>query len=283
MTDKGLVYVPKADYWLRNGRYHRRLVLAPPGSPQLPLRDDDHNLWQGFAVEPKPGDWTLNRQHIRDIICGGDRRLEKWLHNWIAALVQRPGQHAWTAPLLRGGQGVGKGHLVSTILGKLFRAPQFAHLTRPEHLTGDFNEHLSSKVLVFADEAFWGDKGAANDLKGLITEDSIWINEKHLPKRSEPSSLHVIIASNADRPVPVERDDRRFVVFDVDESKKNDQAYFTGLHHELDNGGREALLHYFLSLAIDPNNRGNRPAAPPSWRGGRKYFRTALLLPGERK
>jgi hypothetical protein len=41
-------------------------LTAPPGY---------FNLWRGFAVEPKDGEWSLFRNHLRDKVCGGDQKL----------------------------------------------------------------------------------------------------------------------------------------------------------------------------------------------------------------
>jgi hypothetical protein len=244
--------VPLATYWLshKDARRYNTMVFAPPGS-SANIGDDDYNTWRGLAIKPAPGDWWLNRHHIREVICAGNEDHEKWMHNWIAALVQRPGQHGWVAPVLKGGQGIGKGHFANVMLGGLFRARNYAHLTVPEHLTSDFNSHLEDRVLVFADEAVWGNAKVANRLKGLITEPEIMINRKHMPQEIQLSALHIIIASNADRPLPVERDDRRLLVLQVSEEFKQDQPYFAALHEELRDGGHAAMLDYFLNYEVD--------------------------------
>ena len=42
------------------------------------------------------------------------------------------------------------------MLGRLFYPQQYLHMIGANQLTAEFNEHLSGKVLVFADEATWG-------------------------------------------------------------------------------------------------------------------------------
>ena len=86
----------------------------------------------------------------------GDSEYFAWLINWCAALVQKPGRHAMTAIVLRGGQGVGKGHFANLMLGALFHPQQYLHIMGASQLTAEFNEHLSGKVLIFADESTWG-------------------------------------------------------------------------------------------------------------------------------
>jgi hypothetical protein len=249
----GKEYAPLAEAWLKSpdARRYRSLVFAPPGSSATFLEGQDYNLWRGLAVEPAPGDWFINRHHIKNVICAGNEEHERWLHNWIAAMLQKPGQHGWVAPVLKGGQGIGKGYFAHTQLGGMFRPRNYAHLTNPDHLTSDFNSHLEDRVYVFADEAFWGAKKAADRLKGLITESDIMINRKHVPQEIQSSALHIVIASNAERPLPVERDDRRLFVLQVSEEFKQDQDYFTALLDELEREGRPAMLDYFLSFQVE--------------------------------
>jgi len=242
-----------ADFWLkhRQGRQYNKLVYAMPGSRQQ-AGPNDYNGWQGFSVEPKPGCWDLNREHIRHIICNGDPFAFKWVMNWSAALIQFPGRHAWVALVMKSGQGTGKGHYANNMIGRLFGPQQYIHILGSGQLTGEHNEHLSGKCFVFADESTWGgDPRAAAKIKGLITEDTTPIHRKFLKIVDEPSMLHICIASNNEWPIPIEPGDRRFTVLEVSEEKKQDQRYFGQLLAELKNGGHAAMLAELLEHEID--------------------------------
>jgi hypothetical protein len=239
--------------WLkhRDGRRHDRLVYVMPGSTEQ-LRDDDYNGWLGFTVTPAAGDWSRNQAHIRDIICRGDEACFAWVLNWCAALVQLPGTHAFAAIVLRGGEGTGKGHFAHQMLGALFHRQQYLHIIGAEALTGRFNEHLSGKVLIFADESTWGgDPRAADRLKGMVTENTVNIERKFLPLVEEPSALHIIMASNNEWPVAIPIDDRRYMVLDVADTQRQNDAYFGPLRQELADGGLAGMLHDLLRHAID--------------------------------
>lgn len=254
-TESKWRYIPLADWWLEHpeARKYKRLQFLPPTRDgEQSLAVGEYNTWHGLALKARPGDWKFNRAHIRDVICAGNDEHEQWLHNWIAGLLQAPGEHGWVAPVLKGGQGTGKGFFAHNQLGGMFRDRNYCHLTVPEHLTSDFNSHLEDKVLVFADEAVWGQAKVANRLKGLITETDIMINRKHVPQENQKSCLHIIIASNHERPIPVERDDRRLFVLQVSEAFKQQNDHFEMLRWELDHaGGRAAMLDYFSRLEVN--------------------------------
>jgi hypothetical protein len=242
-----------ADYWLKHpkGRQHNRLVYVMPGSRER-LRDGDYNGWQGYTVAPAPGDWSRNRDHLFRVICRGDRVIFDWVINWLRALFQLPGRHAWSSIVLRGEQGTGKGHFADFMIGQCFHPQQYLHLVGANQLTAEFNEHFSGKVFIFGDETCWGgEKQAAEKLKGLITEDTILIHRKFLKAVEEPSALHIVMASNSEWPVAIPRDDRRFLVLDIATDRQQDQAYFAGLRAEFAAGGRAAMLHDLLQQPVD--------------------------------
>lgn len=239
--------------WLRSkeGNQYGRLVYAMPGSAQQ-AGPNDYNGWRGFTIEPQSGDWSTNRDHLFRVICNGNQAHFEWLLNWCAALVQQPGRHAMSSIVLRGGQGIGKGHFADKMIGRLFHAQQYLHMIGANQLTAEFNEHLSGKVLVFADEATWGgDPRHAAKLKGLVTEDNVPIHRKFLKMVEEPSALHIIVASNGDWPVPADWDDRRFFVLDVSDERKQDETYFSQLLKELRDGGHAAMLYDLLQYKLD--------------------------------
>ena len=83
----------------------------------------------------------------------------------ILFLVQRPGERPGTAVVLRGGQGVGK-TIVGQIVGHLLDPAHYVLVTQQRHLTGTFNKHLMSRLLVQVEEAFWaGDRQTRGTLK----------------------------------------------------------------------------------------------------------------------
>ncbi len=109
-----------------------------------------------------------------------------------------------------------------------------------------------------ADEAFWaGDRKAIGVLKALVTESTLQIEMKHRDAFRVKNHISIIMASNNDWVVLAALDERRFAVFDVAETRKQDRPFFERLIHQLEHGGYEALLcdllHFDLgSCGVDP-------------------------------
>jgi len=107
--------------------------------------------------------------------------------------------------------------------------------------------HLKDKLLVFVDEGFWaGDKSQAGVLRGLITENKIQIEPKGVNPFPVDNHMRFIIASNSDWIVPAALDERRVFVVDVSSKRQRDYEYFNALVHQMDSGGREAMLYDLL-------------------------------------
>jgi len=211
--------------------------------------DDYYNIWRGFAVEPKDGDCGLYLKHIEENVTNGNPEVYRYFIEWMADLVQNPGKKPGTSLVLRGKQGTGKGIFVAEF-GKLL-GEHFVHLRHGKHLTGNFNSHLGSALLVFADEAVWGgDKQAEGSLKGLVTEETMLIERKGVDAIPVKNHVHLIAASNESWVVPAGMEERRFCVVDVSNKRQQDTEYFGSIVKQMENGGREALLHYLLNYDL---------------------------------
>lgn len=240
---------PLGRLWLqhRNRRTHDEIGLwAPPREAP----DGALNLWRGFSIKPSAGNWPLMRAHIRGVIAAGDPALDDYVIRWLAWAVQNPGEQAEVALVLRGGQGTGKGTLGNTFC-ELF-GPHAVHVTDPRKFaTGQFNAHLARCCFLFADECYWGgDRQHEGQLKGMLTEPQLMIEPKGVDAYPVDNALHVLISSNNKWVVPVAVDDRRFVVCDVAETRKQDVKYFKALRAEIDSGGAAAMLHDLLRFDL---------------------------------
>ena len=240
---------PWGKVWLEHPQRREYLALRfLPGQPEVV--DGYYNMWRGFAVEPKPGDWGLMQDHIRTVLANGDVTSADYILKWAAWAVQHPDLPAEAALVFKGGKGTGKG-IFARAIKRLF-GQHGLQITSPMQLTGRFNAHLRDCCLLFADEAILpDDKKAENVLKSLITEPEIPIEGKGVNVVQARNHLHVIMASNDDWVVPAGVDERRFAVFEVSREFQQDNSYFEALAAQMRNGGMEAMLHDLLAVDLD--------------------------------
>lgn len=235
------------DLWLDhpNRRQYESIVFAP--NREVP---GHYNLWKGFAVEPKPGDCSLYLAHLRDNICRKNEGIFNYLVGWMAHVVQAPEERAGVAMVFRGKQGTGKG-VMGTEFGSLFGS-HFTHVQHSRHLVGHFNGHFKQALVVFADEAFWaGDKAGEGALKAMVTEERLPIEYKGKDVFYVRNHIHLMIASNHDWVVPAGLEERRFCTLDVGEDHMQEKEYFKAIKEQMNNGGREALLHYLMHYDLN--------------------------------
>lgn len=248
-SENGSHNLPVGKWWLRHPMRREFSGLTfQPGGPLIV--GGDLNLWRGFGVEPRAGDWSLMQTHIRQALADGNHGHADYIMRWLAWAVQNPDKPAEVALVLRGGQGTGKGVLgraMCTVFGQhglqVSSAMQFA---------GRFNAHLRDVCLLFADEAVRPeDPNARSALKTLLTEPSLAIEGKGRDIVAASNHTKVIMASNDRWVVPTEQDDRRFAVFGVSSAHAQDSRYFSALFAEADRGGLAAMLFDLLAMPLE--------------------------------
>jgi hypothetical protein len=233
--------------WIEDPR--RRSYDGVTLDPKEQATANIYNLWLGWGVDPKAGDWPLLRQHMLEIICSGNEEHYRYLISWCAHCVQHPEKQAEVAVVMRGLKGTGKGAMAQVMM-RIFRHHSL-HITHSRHLVGNFNAHLIDALFLFLDEAFWGgDKPGEGVLKALVTEKTVQIEPKGVDSFPAANRLKIMMASNNDWVVPATADERRFFMPTVSDAKKGDRAYFNALHKALDAGETSAFLHSLLSYDL---------------------------------
>jgi hypothetical protein len=242
-------------------------AVAKNGSPQRGF----FNAWAGLHVDPldlkhdlgfndKQIDALLPEErlaeyakhcnlyldHLRTVICGGNTEHYEFLLSWMSDLVKRPWNKSGCAVVMKGHKGCGKGTVVEPF--KYIFGSHYLYIDSKDHLVGRFNALQGGKVLLFADESFWGgdkwsNSGAEGKLKSLITEKMSLIEYKGIDAIQVPNYVHLFMASNEDWVVPATEDERRFLVLSASPEKLT-KGYFDALNKQLNSGGVMALLAY---------------------------------------
>lgn len=249
------------DAWVKNAkrRSYTGIVFAPQGTS-----DNFYNLFRGFSIPPVAGDCSLYFQHLLDNICRGNKEYCEYLLNWMAHMIQFPGELPGVAIVLRGPQGVGKG-VATDELGRLVE-PHYIALTNMEQLVGRFTGHLKDKLLVYANEATWGgNKSAEGALKAMITDPDSSVEQKFKDVVRIDNYKRIMVSSNEDWAVPIGKDDRRFFVLDVGSDHKEDHSYFESIVNQMRNGGSEALMYELQNRDLTGFNVRKMPPTPFSF------------------
>ncbi|ADZ70135.1 DUF5906 domain-containing protein [Polymorphum gilvum] len=237
-------------WWVKHPRRRQYEGVVFDPSPKR-THTSLYNLWRGWAVEPKAGDWSLLKRLLKDVLCRGDAESFDYVLRWAAFMVQKPDMPAEVALVFKGSKGAGKGTFARAL--KSLAGMHGKQVAQAEHFVGRFNEHLMDCVLLFVDEGYWaGDPKAAGALKNLITEPVLSFEPKGRPIVSGPNMLHVVIASNEDWIVPASADERRFAVFEADTEarKRLPSGFFDTLNAQMANGGLAAMLHDLQNLDL---------------------------------
>jgi hypothetical protein len=231
-------------YWLthKDRRQYPGIVFKPNGEPII---NGKLNLWTGWGVTPRRGEWGLMREHIFEVCAARDDDVDAYIINWLAWAAQHPDEQPETALVFLGDRGTGRGTL-GKVMCKLF-GQHARHISSPAHLTGRFNAHLRQISFLFADEAYApDDKSAEGTLKRVITEPTLTIEPKGRDVVEEPNRLHTMLASNEDWVVPAGAYERRYAVQHVANTYRQDPNWFGPIYQQLRTDGYEAMLFDLL-------------------------------------
>lgn len=247
-----VIYTPAFKAWARHPerRYYKDGFILKPGVES----DTAYNLWRGFAVEQKQGDWSLIDRHVYDVLANGNEELYNYILDWTAWAFQNPASPPGTALIFIGFEGTGKGLFCNALVDIFGRQVHGLRIQNTKHLVGTFNAHLRNCCMLFCDEATTPDIDGRGALKGLVTEPTIPIEGKGIDVVNADNHLHVCMASNEDFVVPAGKQARRWVVCNVSERERDNTEYFDKLRDQLANGGLEAMLYDLLRRDISKFN-----------------------------
>ena len=234
------------EVWLehKDRKKYTEIVFQPDGKC-LPHQ---YNVFKGFPYEPKRNDEILSPfcDLVRNVICNSDDFMYGLVWSWMANIIQEPASKAGTALVLRGEQGVGKGTF-ATIFGQLLK-DYYLETSENDRIFGKFNAHLSNRLVVYLNEAFWsGDKVNEGKLKNLITDIHFTYEIKQGAVFTGKNYTHLIIDSNDDYVVPDGPNERRYINLDVSSCRKGNDEYFESLYALAENKEFLQALMYALS------------------------------------
>lgn len=220
-----------------------------------------YNLWRGFSYSPLDRKPTAEEQgaldaflsHIHENICSGNEEEARWFIGYFAHLFQRPWELPGSSIVLKGAKGVGKSSIPEILSVPM--ADYFMSVSRQDAILGQFNSECENKLLVVLEEAVWGgnpEKEAA--LKESVTSPEIWVEQKYERRKKVKNYMRIVIIGNNDWLVSASEDERRYAIFNVGESKKQDTAFFGRMKKLMVGDGPRLLIRYFQEFDISGLN-----------------------------
>jgi len=244
--------------WLDDPRCRKYPRLTFDPGKEYEISPDGYlNLWRGWPVPLKPGNWQRMKGHIYRTLANRNYESFKYIIMWTAWCLQNPGEPAITACIFRGGQGTGKGMFARALKDMYGR--HGLQVSSLGAVIGKFNYHLRDVCLLYLDEAIApDDRAGAGKLKSMLSEKSINIEGKGVNIKGSINHLKFIGTTNETWSANVDADDRRYAIFDVnlDLPKMmhgrfttfND--YFKWIHEELGPDNLGAMLYDLTEMDL---------------------------------
>lgn len=262
--------VPFLNEWLedRERRDYERCDFIPNRERCPPTV---FNLFNGFRVEEEWNTETEENGMIgeaemmeliapilkhNEILCGGDA---KFFIYWQSNIIQNPDIKSDVACFFRDkggllfeGGGTGKNHYMDWFGRRILGEQYYLVVDDNSLLYGQFNSIFEGKLLVFVEEAEGKDNHNNTDkLKSKITKRKAPIKKKMVAEYDMNDYARWVFGSNNPNPLPIKQGDRRFAMWDVDTTYRENKEYFESLTLAMENRRvRSAWYQYLKSLDI---------------------------------
>lgn len=223
--------MPKVElptYWPGQPRY-----ITENGEPRI-------NMYKAPTLIPKRGDVAPFKEFV-EYLVGPDKA---WMiHDFVAYLLQNPGEKVLWAILLQGKPGVGKS-LLARAMVKLFGRHNVSQPTNKQ-VHEKYTTWLKSCQLVVVHELMaMGRLEMLNTLKDPITEPTITVREMFKPAYEITNRANFLFLTNHEDSIVIPKDDRRFGII-FSKAEKREPEYYDGIVDWMDKN-MGALLHYYL-------------------------------------
>jgi hypothetical protein len=218
---------------VNNTRYVNR--YRPPSIvPKKFESEKDIRPWLEFIHHLFPN------EHERAHVC-----------RWISTVVARPDlRPAHALVLISERQGTGKTTL-SEILRKLVGSHNAYFPSSEEISSSQFTEWKAEKRLIAPQEFYANSRKVYNDLKSLITDESITVNRKHVSTYTVRNTAALMVVSNSVKAIniPANETDRRWFIPEVT-NKDWPPRKWKELHAWLDTGGYAYIAQWCADYLV---------------------------------
>lgn len=241
-----------------------KLVFDPTQKVDL---DTHINMFQGFPLTPKKNEAYVELVlQLLYNLCAHEKNADevfRWVLSWLAYPLQKPGAKMQTALLFFGEkQGTGKSLFFEGIIKPIYGA---AGATGGQHqLEATFTTWRSQKLFVVFEEILSRQDKYSHFgvIKHMITGRDSSITQKFKDDRTEANHLNCVMLSNEFQAVPIEPEDRRFLV--VEARVHPGEELLEKIKALLDRGLIEAFYAFLLEYDVGTFNEHTKPLMTPS-------------------
>jgi hypothetical protein len=216
---------------------------------------DNFNLWTKWDIESWDDEWVENttaveymKNHIL-VLCNYDEEVAKTMELWISHAFKYP-KHKSFVPIFIGKQGAGKDMFFAWIEKMMGEKKKFETSTPEKNIWGNFNPFMKSAYLIHLSE--FGRKNTqeyVGQIKAITTSGKVMINEKNKGEYQIDSFHRFIGASNFAEPIPIESDNRRYLLIHTSPDKIGNSEYFNeGWGYLNDKNAMKSMYEYFIHL-----------------------------------
>jgi hypothetical protein len=203
------------------------------------------NTFNGLRAERLHGSGDFSRiLHHIDILTGHEGT--DYLLNYLAHMVQRPGELPRVALVFQSEQGVGKNVFFENFANKVLGNEYLLQTAEMDKVIGRFSM-VNNKLMVIMDETSGKDSFMNSDkIKNIITAEQIAWERKGIDGININNCGRYLFFSNNFTPVKIEHSDRRYVVYKCTNEVQNNEDYFKALLKDFQDDGVVRSFYEFL-------------------------------------
>lgn len=227
-------------------------IIPPP----LKCPDNILNMWSDFAFNDEKYnnytemksevDFLLN--HIK-ILCNNEINVYDYFCKWIGQMIQYPAVKT-ICPVLISKEGSGKGTFLNMMERMMGHQKIFETTTPGRDVWGQFNGLMLNRFLVNLNELSKKETIESEaQIKGLITDRALTINNKGQNAMKISSYHRFIISTNKEEPINTSLIDRRNLIIRCSDELINNKKYFEKINIYInDDNVIKSLFEYFKSI-----------------------------------
>ena len=168
-------------------------------------------------------------EHLHDNICDGDWLAFQQLTAWLSDIINKPAVRPLFGVVLRSDEkGTGKS-LVYEVMSGILGNMAFSSST-VDQVFGKFNAHLQNKLLVCGEEMSWGGRSeTSSKMKDAITSSTMQVEPKGIDVMTVDKFYRVMLIDNNEWLVNASKDERRYLVLQVNPQQAQNSQYFAGI------------------------------------------------------